>query len=265
MSHEGANIQDPLVVVHTPRQRDNDCLSSGDTGKGYSDPHNRTRAPDAPVQATLKLQPMRSRATELVSGKAGRPCLPEGASIAFHVPLNGIPLPCRWLIAELRETAERTDPPATGKLAYPRLYAILERLPAGDDHSHADRTVGMKTVEVFQIPIEKWIFIVPFDLKSNCAICTYFDVVDFVRFGKSCPIVDFLLNVKRAFLPLDFVEVATQPLRNLGLTAATPNELDDGNGYTVDYPVQLFDSFEEIVIQYSICVIRGLDIKVALS
>lgn len=60
-------------------------------------------------------------------------------------------------------------------------YLFLQRLPPSDNSSNGDDTVGMKPLEVLQVPIKKGVFVVPFYLKGKCAHRKLLNMVNLVR------------------------------------------------------------------------------------
>ena len=110
----------------------------------------------------------------------------------------------------------------------------------------------MKPIEIFQVSVEEWIFIVPFYFHGNCVASKLLDVIDFVGTSECRLLVDPLFNPKITLLPAAFRKRPAQPLRDRCLAAAAANHFDDGNGYNTDESVQFLTSFGKIPMQYGV-------------
>ena len=93
---------------------------------------------------------------------------------------DGLPLSGRRRDVKLCDVVERRDVAVAGEIAKLFFNAILKTRAPSDDHTDADCAIGVETVEVFQIPIEKRILIVPFDFDGDGATGKILDVIDFV-------------------------------------------------------------------------------------
>ncbi len=54
----------------------------------------------------------------------------------------------------------------------------------------------MKALKIFKVPIEKRIFIIPFDFKRACGARENLDVIYFMRYGLFFLSINYFLNLK---------------------------------------------------------------------
>lgn len=86
----------------------------------------------------------------------------------------------------------------------------------------------METLKVLKIAIKEWIFIVPLYFERERAAVGRVKMVDLMANRLFLNVIDDLFYFDVPFTPFQFMEAAPQTLRQLGLTATTPNDLGDG-------------------------------------
>lgn len=90
----------------------------------------------------------------------------------------------------------------------------------------------METFEVFEVSIEKRVFVVPFDLQSNSVSSLVLAienayVIDFVRDGFARLVIDCFFDGKCFFDPFLRSQAISKALSALRFTAARPNDFFD--------------------------------------
>jgi hypothetical protein len=106
-------------------------------------------------------------AAKLVAHEAHRPTIRKAALLPFDIKFDLRSLTARRLNIELVQIVERSNSTRPSKFAHALLDPGLQRTPSRNDHSNADRTVGVEPIEILQIPIEEWVFVIPFDFESD--------------------------------------------------------------------------------------------------
>jgi hypothetical protein len=107
--------------------------------------------------------------------------------------------------------------------AHQTLHGVLKCRASCYDDAERNRSIGVQAFEVFQITVEKGIFVVPLDFERDRSCLECSDVVDFMRLSLSLHAVNDPLNNEIVFSPAMFRERIAQPLGAIGLSAP-PNQ-----------------------------------------
>lgn len=86
----------------------------------------------------------------------------------------------------------------------------------------------MQALEVFEIAVEEWILVVPFDLKcDNAHAGMGFHMIDLVRCRLARYAVDGLPHLEDMFAPTHRGKRSAQPLSEFGFAASAADDLGD--------------------------------------
>ncbi len=72
---------------------------------------------------------------------------------------------------------------------------------ASNDNARANGSLGMKSFEILQVTVKKWVFVVPFDLKGERVTVKSLDMINLVRGGLPWGAVNSLSYDEHMLLP----------------------------------------------------------------
>ena len=123
---------------------------------------------------------------------------------------------------------EVRHPASLRKFAHQAAHARLKARPAREDYAYADRSLGVQALEIFQIAVEKRIFVVPLDFTADRANRgNPSHVIDLVGGGLSLHAVDVFRHNELMFYPSQLGERAPCALCEACLATARANDFRD--------------------------------------
>lgn len=113
---------------------------------------------------------------------------------------------------------------------------VLERRIARHDYTGADHAFCVETLEVLQITIKKWIFVVPFDLQSHRALICSAYMIDLMCHRSSLPSIYNLADHDIAFVPSLIVQGSPESLSCLGFPSTATDQFNIHDLYARQCP-----------------------------
>jgi hypothetical protein len=161
------------------------------------------RVADATLNSVLQFAPMSRGGSEFVSHKMINPSIAKRNWLFLSLDsLHDIGnLPTGAVKADSFHVGMGIDLLVVDKAADKSLHRVLKGSTTRNNDTQRDCAIGMQALEILQIAIEKWVLVIPLDLKRNCSSLERSDVVDFVRLRFSLNPVDDPLDNEDVLLP----------------------------------------------------------------
>jgi hypothetical protein len=134
-----------------------------------------------------------------------------------------------WGEADPLKVAYFLDTFFGGKMEDHIAHLVLERGASGNQDAKRNRAVCVKSLVILKIAIKEWVFVVPFNLKSDCPCGKSRNVIDLVRDRLALDAVDGSPNLKLMLAPPVVVESAAKALSAFRLSAPRSYNFFDGD------------------------------------